>query len=63
MESWTVPDPDPHLLEMTVVDEPLALQMNHPLVAGSYPDWLTQGRMVLIMKGLIREQRRPTIGQ
>ncbi|KAM8953113.1 alpha-2-HS-glycoprotein [Pelodytes ibericus] len=54
MESWTTPSLDMihayWLRKLTAIHEYLAAQMNHLLVAGCHPDWLTQGRTVLIMK-------------
>ena len=54
MKSWTAPDPDMihtyWLKLLTALHERLAAQMNQLLASGSHPDWLTQGRTVLVMK-------------
>uniref|UniRef100_A0A8C4WGB1 Reverse transcriptase domain-containing protein n=1 Tax=Gopherus evgoodei TaxID=1825980 RepID=A0A8C4WGB1_9SAUR len=51
---WTAPGPDMihtyWLKKLTAVHERLAAQMNQLLAASSHPNWLTQGRTVLIMK-------------
>ena len=56
MNSWTAPGSDMihhyWLKHLTAVHERLAAQMNQLLASGSHSDWLTQGRMVLVMKDL-----------
>ncbi len=54
MKSWTAPGPDMihtyWLKKLTALHERLAAQMNQLLRDGTHPDWLTQGRTVLILK-------------
>ncbi|TWW78234.1 hypothetical protein D4764_11G0003550 [Takifugu flavidus] len=54
MKSWTAPGPDKILTywlkKLTALHERRAAQMNQLLTSGDHPEWLTQGRTVLIMK-------------
>ncbi len=67
MKSWTAPGPDMihtyWLKKLTALHERLAVQMNQLLVDGTHPEWLTQGRTILIMKdpqkGTIPSNYRP----
>uniref|UniRef100_A0A669EZW7 Reverse transcriptase domain-containing protein n=1 Tax=Oreochromis niloticus TaxID=8128 RepID=A0A669EZW7_ORENI len=54
MKSWTAPGPDMvhayWLKKLTALHERLAAQMNQLLVNERHPEWLTEGRTVLIPK-------------
>ncbi|KAL4008504.1 hypothetical protein ACER0C_002356 [Sarotherodon galilaeus] len=54
MKSWTAPGPDMvhayWLKKLTALHECLAAQMNQLLVNERHPEWLTEGRTVLIPK-------------
>ncbi|KAK7930440.1 hypothetical protein WMY93_006835 [Mugilogobius chulae] len=76
MKNWTAPGPDMihsyWLKKLTALHERLAAQMNQLLRDGTHPEWLTEGRTILIMKdpskdkwahGSIHEQSTEGIGK
>uniref|UniRef100_A0A3B5PPD0 Reverse transcriptase domain-containing protein n=1 Tax=Xiphophorus maculatus TaxID=8083 RepID=A0A3B5PPD0_XIPMA len=54
MKNWTAPGPDMihayWLKKLTALHERLADQMNQLLQSGTHPEWLTEGRTILIQK-------------
>lgn len=67
MKNWTAPGPDMihayWLKKLTALHRRLAQQMDNMIADGDHPEWLTQGRTVLIMKdsskGAIPSNYRP----
>lgn len=67
MKNWTAPGPDMihayWLKKLTALHERLAAQMNQLLRDGTHPEWLTQGRTILILKdpskGAVPSNYRP----
>uniref|UniRef100_A0A7N8XHF5 Reverse transcriptase domain-containing protein n=1 Tax=Mastacembelus armatus TaxID=205130 RepID=A0A7N8XHF5_9TELE len=67
MKNWTAPGPDMihtyWLKKLTALHERLAAQMNQLLMDGTHPEWLTEGRTVLILKdpqkGAVPSNYRP----
>ncbi|XP_051906082.1 uncharacterized protein LOC127590686 [Hippocampus zosterae] len=63
MKNWTAPGHTYWLKKLTALHERLAVQMNQLLRDGTHPEWLTEGRTILIMKdpskGAVPSNYRP----